>query len=180
MAQKENMCIKVLASITWLNFDFAIMQAEAIYNSLTKLLPDNSEELSNNFQQLNDALKALDNDMKMMKSQIGEDYLITSHPVYQYLEEAYSLNIISMHWNPGDMPDENEWEALEKTVQEHQAKIMIWEDRPIQEIQTRLEEIGLKVVVFNPCGNRPETGDFMDMMRKNVERLTEAVKSIKQ
>jgi zinc transport system substrate-binding protein len=57
---------------------------------------------------------------------------------------------------------------------------MIWEDKPLQEIQTRLEEIGLKVVVFNPCGNRPETGDFMDMMRKNVERLTEAVKSIKQ
>jgi zinc transport system substrate-binding protein len=171
---------KGTASITWLNFDFAIMQAEAIYNSLTKLLPDNSEELSNNFQQLNDALKALDNDMKMMKSQIGEDYLIASHPVYQYLEEAYNLNIISMHWNPGDMPNENDWEGLEKTVQEHHAKIMIWEDKPLQEIQTRLEEIGLKVVVFNPCGNRPETGDFMDMMRKNVERLTEAVKSIKQ
>jgi zinc transport system substrate-binding protein len=171
---------KGIASTTWLNFEFAIAQAEVVYNSLVKLLPNKVEELSANFQKLKGELQNLDNEMKNLASGIENSYIIASHPVYQYLERAYNLNIISMHWEPNQMPNEKEWKELLKTVQEQEVKIMIWEDKPLREIQTRLEEIGLNVVVFNPCGNRPQAGDFMDMMQRNVERLKEAVKSIKR
>ena len=32
-------------------------------------------------------------------------------------------------------------------------------------------EYGVGSVVFDPCGNRPESGDYIAVMRANVERL---------
>lgn len=160
-----------IASTTWINFEFAIQQAEVIQNSLAKLLPDKTDELSSNFQKLKRELQALDSEMKTLAHQIGGDYLIASHPVYQYMERAYNFNIISMHWEPNEMPDEKEWINLTNTVRERKIKIMIWEDEPLPEIKSKLEKMGLNVVVFSPCGNRPEAGDFMEMMQENVEGL---------
>ena len=31
-----------------------------------------------------------------------------------------------------------------------------------------IRELGLESVVFNPCGNTPEQGDFLSVMRHNI------------
>jgi len=48
---------------------------------------------------------------------------------------------------------------------------MIWEGEPIRATVEKLESIGVRSMVFDPCGNVPEKGDFLSVMKENVENL---------
>jgi len=57
---------------------------------------------------------------------------------------------------------------------------MLWEGEPLEKTVAILEELGISSVVFAPCGNTPELGDFLSVMRENVENLGEIVAFAKQ
>ena len=63
---------------------------------------------------------------------------------------------------------------LEKLHADHPAEWMIWERDPMAGVVERLEKIGLKSLIFDPCGNAPEEGDFLSIMTRNVENLRAA------
>jgi zinc transport system substrate-binding protein len=44
----------------------------------------------------------------------------------------------------------------------------------MEESVERLRAIGVDSLVFNPCGNTPDQGDFLDVMKQNVENLKPA------
>jgi len=71
------------------------------------------------------------------------------------------------------MPSESEWQALAELRDGHPATWMLWEAEPTPEIRARLQRFGVQSVVFDPCGNRPETGDFLSMMRDNLENTAQ-------
>ena len=48
---------------------------------------------------------------------------------------------------------------------------MIWEGRPKEEVVEKLKQHGVGSLVFDPCGNVPAKGDYLEVMRQNVERL---------
>lgn len=69
------------------------------------------------------------------------------------------------------MPSEQEWKSLAQLIKKHPALWMIWESRPDNAIIERLNSLGIKSVVFDPCANRPEQGDFISVMRRNIDNL---------
>jgi zinc transport system substrate-binding protein len=74
-------------------------------------------------------------------------------------------------WEPDVFPDEQMWAQLKELLKNHPAKWMIWEGEPIPRSVAKLKEMGIESVVFDPCGNRPERGDFLSVMKANVENL---------
>ena len=48
---------------------------------------------------------------------------------------------------------------------------MLWEAEPASENVERLRSLGVESIVFDPCGNRPEAGDFLSVMLKNAANL---------
>ena len=50
-------------------------------------------------------------------------------------------------------------------------KMMIWEVKPESGTVAKLKSIGIVSLVFDPCGNAPDQGDFLSVMEKNVENL---------
>jgi zinc transport system substrate-binding protein len=38
----------------------------------------------------------------------------------------------------------------------------------------KLQTLGVQSLVFDPCGNTPEQGDFLSVMQQNVENLRQA------
>ena len=76
---------------------------------------------------------------------------------------------------PDAFPDKGTWKALETLHKDHPAAWMIWEDEPLPESVKRLETMDVRSIVFNPCGNRPGQGDFMTVMKQNLENLRVAV-----
>jgi zinc transport system substrate-binding protein len=51
---------------------------------------------------------------------------------------------------------------------------MIWEGEPVQASVDKLKTLGIDSLVFDPCGNVPQQGDFLTIMRQNVENLKPA------
>lgn len=159
------------AFTTWLNPLLAIEHARVIQESLSSLLPSAREIFEERFQALAEDLRDLDREIEEVVGQNRSRPLLASHPVYQYLTERYGLNLESLHWEPEEMPDPAEWEALDEVLARHPAQTILWEDEPLPEIATRLAGLGVKSIVYNPCSQPPTEGDFLDVMRQNLENL---------
>ena len=102
--------------------------------------------------------------------------LVASHPVYQYFARRYKLNLEAVLWEPDVYPDEGMWRDLKKLLSNHPAKWMIWEGDPLSKSVKKLQKLGVKSIVFDPCGNKPDSGDFMTVMNDNLRNLKKVFK----
>jgi zinc transport system substrate-binding protein len=111
-----------------------------------------------------------------MAARIQNQPLVGSHPVYDYLAKGYALNLKSVHWEPDETPSFQQWQNLKRMLIEHPAKWMVWEAEPDQATAVKLKSMGVKSLVFDPCGNAPNRGDFLTVMQQNVRNLKSAFK----
>lgn len=162
------------ANTTWLDFQQASQQAEAVAQAMARKRPELQAVFMDNLKALQADLAGLDNDIKAIAAAKPGLPLFASHPVYQYFARRYGLNLSSVHWEPNETPAAAEWTALEQTRAAHPAQWMIWEGPPSAEVSAKLQALGVQSLVFEPCANRPENGDFLEAMKKNVENLRQA------
>jgi zinc transport system substrate-binding protein len=159
------------AFTTWLDPMLAIEHARVIKETLSQRIPSVRDEFDQRFQALADDFRALHREIKDIVSRNPDQPLLASHPVYQYLEAPYRLNLESLHWEPDEMPAAAEWEALDEILAHHPAQWMIWEDEPLPEIAARLAERGVGTLVYDPCSQPPSEGDLLSVMRQNAANL---------
>ena len=163
-----------VAFTTWLDFDLAAKQAMAIAKALTRKKPDLRETLQKNYKALERDLMLIDKNIKTIVSKHPSKPLIGSHPVYDYFARRYGLNMKSVHWEPDEIPSNEQWAELQTILKSFPAKWMIWEGNPIKEPVAKLKSMGINSLIFDPCGNVPVQGDFLSVMWKNVENLKPA------
>ncbi len=159
------------ASTTWLDFYQAAQQAEAVMQGLSNKRPHQQADFERNYAALKQELMALDLYMQRLVAAYPDKPLFVSHPVYQYFARRYELQLQSVNWEPDVMPDEQEWERLAYAQEAFPALWMLWEDMPDAQIRARLQSLGVGVVVFQPCANRPSQGDFLEVMQRNLDNL---------
>lgn len=162
------------AFTTWLDLRQAARQAEAALEGLSRLLPDHQDTFEQRYAELKDDLLALDGRLDSLVARQRQQLLLASHPVYQYFARRYGLNLQSVLWEPDVMPDADQWAELQSIVETHAAAWMLWEGDPLPESVDRLAALGVRSLVFDPCGNTPEQGDFLSVMQQNVARLQQA------
>jgi len=100
--------------------------------------------------------------------------LVASHPVYQYFARRYGINLESVMWEPEEVPTIEQWKQLEQVLETHPARWMIWEGEPNPQSVAGLDAMGIRSLVFDPCGNTPDDGDFIAVMKANVANLRAA------
>ncbi len=159
------------AFTTWLDPSLAAEQAAAIERSLSQLAPEQADRYRRNLVTLSARLADLDAALREALSGVQGRPVIFSHPVYQYLEARYGLDSISVHWEPGEEPGTRAWIEFRKTLSDHPAQLMIWEDEPLDSTSERLEKLGIRPLVFHTASNAPEAGDYFDVMQANTDRL---------
>jgi zinc transport system substrate-binding protein len=159
------------AFTTWLDPTLASAQAEAIKDAFAARWPQHTGLFEAQLTALTEDLAALDAGLQEAVQGQPELPVLFSHPVYQYLTQRYQLNARSVHWEPDQAPDETQWQEFVALLEEFPAEWMIWEDTPQPQIVERLESIGIRSVVFDPCANAPESGDYLSVMRENVKAL---------
>ena len=162
------------AFTTWLDLEIAIEQARSILEGLLRVRPAHEVEFLQAFTELEAEFRAVDEDLVTAAKNLGDRPVLYSHPVYQYLQRRYGLNGVFVHWEPDAMPEDVLWDELRATLQEHAARVMIWEAEPLLATKQRLAEMGIECVVFQTGGNRPATGDWLDLMRQGVAALEAA------
>jgi zinc transport system substrate-binding protein len=102
---------------------------------------------------------------------IGGKPIVASHPIYQYWARRYGISLEAVLWEPEEVPTDEQMEGLKKILATHPAKWMVWEGEPSKESVAKLAAIGVSSVVFDPCSNVPDEGDFMSVMEANVTRM---------
>jgi zinc transport system substrate-binding protein len=162
------------AFTTWIDFSQAVQQADAVRAALGRLLPDQAAAIDERFNNLKSELEALDARLLKLGERLAKVPLVASHPVYQYWARRYGFNLQAVHWEPETVPDDAALAELQSLLAKHPAKWMIWEGDPAQESVAKLQAIGMQSVVFAPCGNQPDEGDFFSVMAANVEALEKA------
>lgn len=163
------------AFVTWLDFEQAGKQAEALAQAMMRKRPEFKATFQEGLDKLVADLKALDGEMQQITAGKSTQPLMGSHPVYHYLARRYGLNLQAVHWEANEMPPPAEWEGLTKTLAIHPAKLMLWEAPPTAEIAAKLTAQGVVSVGFEPCSNRPESGDFLSVMKQNLANLRQAL-----
>jgi zinc transport system substrate-binding protein len=161
------------AFTTWLDPTLAVEQARAVKDALATARPESGAVFEDRFAALEAELAELDGRISRLVEGKADLALLGSHPVYQYLSHRYELNLQSVDFKPDEMPDEEAWHGLAHILEDHPAQWMLWEAEPSPEIAARLGELGIESVVYDPCGNRPASGDFMSVMQQNAAALEE-------
>ncbi len=169
-----------LAFTTWLDFELAALQALRIRDALVRKRPLLKDTLENNYLNLFSKLEELHEIMLEIGSAFGTKPLFASHPVYQYLAQAYGLDITAFFLEPDLMPDEAAWRQIEGARKLTPARLMVWEATPDPAIAARLRKIGIQTVVFDPGAAPPAEGDFLDLMTGNVSALAAAIEALGQ
>ena len=163
-----------LAFTTWLDFGLAARQAQAIAAAMGRKRPQLRDTFQRNYKALETDLKGLERDVKAIVSKNPATPLMVSHPVYDYFARPYGLNIMSVHWEPDQVPGDSQLTEFKGILKRHPAQWMIWEGEPVRAAVDKLKALGVDSLVFDPCSNRPDQGDFMTVMRSNVDNLRQA------
>jgi len=160
------------AFTTWLDFKLALKQAASIRDVLIRKIPHKKTEFETNFAKLEKDLEQLDQKMIQAASKLKQANLLGSHPVYQYLSRAYDLEIQSVHFEPQEYPSEKQWDELDHLLSRSTSNIMLWEGDLMLETDNKLDTMGVIPTTFDPCSNKPDKGDFLSVMNRNMDLLT--------
>jgi len=159
------------AFTVWLDLELALKQAEAIRAHLAKKIPNQSKLINQNFEKLKQDLLLLHNELLNAGKKYDNQVIMGSHPVYQYLARAYNLNMESVHFEPNEFPSKSQWHTLDHMIKKNGSSIMLWEDQPSAQNEKELNNRKVKTIVFNPCGNKPLSGDFLSVMSDNIKAI---------
>ncbi len=162
------------AFTTWIDFKQASLQAQAVSDALAKLVPAAQETITKNTEAIKVELGALDERMTVISRRLVQYPLVASHPVYHYLARRYNLDLRFVLWEPDTVLDDKALGDLSTVLAGYRARWMIWEGEPSKENVDKLAVRGLQSLVFDPCGNVPASGDFMTVMKANVEAMEKA------
>lgn len=163
------------AFTTWMDLSQAAQQAQACAEGLKRLLPQGQHEaMDQRLKTLAGELLKLDTRLKACGQRLKNQPLVASHPVYDYFARAYQLNLKALLWEPEQTLDEKALGDLKALLQKHPAKWMIWEGEPSDANIAALKAKGLQSLVISPCANRPEQGNFLSVMQRNIEALEKA------
>lgn len=164
-----------IAFTTWLDPKQAIEQARSIEAALVKQDAEHAASFARGADALVADLEELDRDLEAVFAAIEGESLLASHPVYSYLARRYGLDLRSLTWEPDADPGESGWQALDALLAARPARWMLWEARPLDSTTAKLDARGVGVVVFEVGVNRPDAGDFLSMMRDDLEALNRAL-----
>ena len=165
------------AFTTWLDLRLAACQASHVRDALVRLSPAQGAAIKARFDALEGELTQLDRRLRAGSNTWRDKPMLASHPVYQYLADAYSLHIEALHFEPDVALTPEDLQALDILLQRHPSTLMLWEAQPQAETEKQLRERGVRIVVFEPLAQAPGDGDFLMRMTQNIDRLTCATRA---
>jgi len=162
------------AFTTWLDPDLLAGQARALSNRLVQYVQEDEPRIRENLASLEADLSGLDTGLEAAFKPLRGQPVLFSHPVYQYLERRYNIYGHSLHWEPDEEPSTAGWIELQQIRGKHPATLMIWEDDPRPSTRDTLEAGGISVIIFRTAANRPDSGDYLSVMKANQRRIEAA------
>jgi zinc transport system substrate-binding protein len=119
-------------------------------------------------------LRQLHSDWQLALQPLQGERVLFSHPVYQYFERRYALDGASVHWEADAAPDESQWSDFREMLDEHPARVMIWERKPLETSAAKLAALGIRVIVIDPGAEAGGQANYLNIQQANVTALRAA------
>lgn len=158
-----------LVSETWLDPDLAVRQARVVCDALCGRLPAHKAALEARFLGLERDLKTLAEELDKILGQTEVRWL-SAKPRFHYLLARYDINPEVLHWEAVESIKSSQWESLASRLAGESA-VLIWSEPPLDATRKRLLEEGVQSVVLDIAASRPREGDFLSVMRGNLQSL---------
>jgi zinc transport system substrate-binding protein len=161
----------------WLDPTIMATIADQIADRLSALDPGAADGYETNAEALKRELLELDREYSDVLSKCRSNEFVTSHSAFGYLAARYGLRQTSIAGvDPEGEPSPRRLAEVARFVDEHAVtKIFFEELAPPDLAETLARETGAEAEVLSPLETPPERGDYLDVMRTNLDKLREAL-----
>jgi len=161
---------------TWMDPLLAIEQSRVIAGAMSEAFPEHGEAFTANLEGLIEDLRLLDARLAALKTEGVRT--IASRRAYGYLSRRYGWGVQNLSLDPGAELTDREVTDVASALAPGTRGVVLWESAPVAGTAARLEGAGVRSVVFSSAANPGPVageGDYMTIMRGNIERLEAAL-----
>jgi len=166
----------------WLDPIYSISLAEEIKEQLLEKLPNNKEQIEENFSALEKELQQLNEDFTEVTSTAKHKEFLVSHAAFGYWSERYGLEQISVSGLAStNEPTQKELETIIAEAEEHDLHYIFFE----QNVSSKLTEIVQKEIGAEPLtlhnlstltdADVKDERTYFTIMKDNLEALQTAL-----
>lgn len=164
---------------TWVDPTNALLQIDAIVRAMQGAFPEDADVFRDNADQLDVDMLELRDRLGAVMSLTDGATLLASHPAYNYIARRFDVTIRSFDFDPGTPLTDEQLTELRHAIDESENDgriVLLWQSEPLAETRSLLRsEFGVRSVLFSPCATTPASGDYLEVMYDNIERLGEAL-----
>jgi len=163
---------------TWLDPPLFSETIEHLTEEIVALDPENATTYEANAAELQAELAALDTEFATRLASCAVDEVIVSHDAYGYMANRYG---IEMHAIGGlstqDMPSVTTLAELKEEAAEGVGAILLEKNSVAAYGEALARDTGLQTLSINPAAfDIPEGGDYVSVMRSNLDSLATALR----
>ncbi|KUP08516.1 hypothetical protein Q75_02520 [Bacillus coahuilensis p1.1.43] len=162
----------------WLDPVLSMEIARTILDELIILLPDQEQELTENYEALETRLSELDQEFTSLVASKEQASMIVSHAAYGYWESRYGVSQLPISGlSPSEEPSQKQLTALVDTAKENNLQYVVFEQNVSGKIaETIRVEIGAEPAYLHNLSVLTESDiesneDYFSIMDKNLDVL---------
>lgn len=161
---------------TWVDPVRFSKSVENIRDAIIALDPDNASHYRENATALQEELARLDAEYKAKLSTCTLEEVITSHDAFGYVGERYGFEIHTIAGvSTQATPSAKTMASLKEEAEEGIGAILLEENNVKAFGETLARETGLRTLSIDPMENVGDNGDYLVIMRKNLDSFASAL-----
>jgi zinc transport system substrate-binding protein len=154
----------------WLDPFMAKEIAQAVYEKLRSIDPQNQAYYQNNLKNVEKKIQEIDNYIRKSLSPYKKKEIIAYHPSWYYFYKRYNIKVLSyIEEGEGKEPSLKKIQEIIDIIKKHKIKYIVKEpfiNPPV--ISTIQKETGVKVVDMDPMGFNK---DYFSLIKENTDIL---------
>lgn len=161
----------------WLDPVLMRAVAERVTDRLRAADPAGADVYETRAEALESKLRALDDDFSEGLSDCWQRAFVTSHDAFSYLAHRYDLEQIGIAGvDPEAEPTPQSVLAAARFARDNDVTTIFYERLVSPRIaQAVADEVGVSTAVLDPLEIGPERGDYLSVMRDNLDALSHAL-----
>lgn len=161
----------------WLDFERMSAVAGFIAEQLAEIDPEGAAHYTERAEALQADFTALDAEYTEGLEQCETRTVVAAHEAYGYLAYNYDLEQMGLSGlDPESEPSPARLAEVRRVVEASGATTIYAEDLINPAVaEAFAQDLGISVAVLDPAEREPESGDYRDAMRENLEALREGL-----
>ena len=162
---------------TWLDPAIAKKQAIYIADQLKSVYPEFADGFDSNLSSLNGELDEISQTIEQIKSE-DSPVILTATPRSKFFSRAIAKSDHHLTWlvPPTPIQAKKDLEKVMKQFPDAKPSLILFDgEPPSKELASEIRDAGLRIATIELADQAPEVGNFLRLLRDNVEKVSVAL-----